>query len=105
MAYPKITVNTGLALQVIASDTIPIPAPDLPQITGTNTSNTVDKLVDLNANFSTVSIGDIVYNTATNAVATVDAVDSNTILELSANIFTNAPNDTYIVFVGGPPGS
>jgi|TARA_R100001163_G_scaffold1869_11_gene2953 hypothetical protein len=105
MAYPKITVNTGLALQVIASDTIPIPAPDLPQITGTNTSNTADKLVDLNANFSTVSIGDIVYNTATNAVATVDAVDSNTILELSANIFTNAPNDTYIVFVGGPHGS
>ena len=28
MAYPKITVNTGKALAVIASDTIPIPSPD-----------------------------------------------------------------------------
>jgi len=32
----------------------------------------------------------------------VTAVDSSTILELSSDIFTNAPNDTYIVFQGGP---
>jgi len=102
MAYPKITVNTGLAQRVIASDSIPIPYPNLPQITGTNTANTADKLVDLNADFSNVIVGDIVYNDSTLTVATVTAVDSSTILSLSADIFTNAPNDTYTVFQGGP---
>ncbi len=101
MAYPKITVNTGLALQVIAADSIPIPYPGLPQLTGTNTSNTADKLVDLNADFSNVVVHDIVYNTATGTIATVTEVDT-TILTLTADIFQNAPNDTYIVFQGGP---
>ena len=102
MAYPKITVNTGLALPVIAADSIPIPYPGCPQVTGTNTANTTDKLVDVGADFSNVVIGDIVYNTATGAAATVTGLDSSTILDLSADIFTNAPNDTYIVFQGGP---
>lgn len=102
MAYPKITVNTGLALQVIAADSIPIPYPGLPQLTGNNTANTTDKLVDVGADFSNVVVHDIVYNTATGTIATVTAVDSSTILELSADIFQNAPNDTYIVFQGGP---
>tara|TARA_B100000963_G_scaffold359654_1_gene387603 strand:+ start:651 stop:1208 length:558 start_codon:yes stop_codon:yes gene_type:complete len=102
MAYPKITVNTGLALEVIAADSIPIPFPGCPQLTGNNTANTTDKLVDVGADFSNVVIGDIVYNTATGTIATVTAVDSSTILELSADIFQNAPNDTYIVFQGGP---
>ena len=102
MAYPKITVNTGLALQVIAADSISIPHPGLPQITGTNTSDTTDKLIDLNADFSNVIFGDIVYNTALGSIATVTAIDSSTILTLSADIFQNAPNDTYIVFQGGP---
>ena len=102
MAYPKITVNTGLAVQVIAADSIPIPYPGCPQLTGNNTANTTDKLVDVGADFSNVIVGDIVYNTATGGVATVTVVDSSTILELSSDIFTNAPNDTYIVFQGGP---
>lgn len=102
MAYPKITVNTGLALQVIAADSIPIPHPGLPQVTGSNTANTTNKLVDVGADFSNVVVHDIVYNTATGTIATVTAVDSSTILELSADIFQNSPNDTYIVFQGGP---
>ena len=102
MAYPKITVNTGLAQRVIASDSIPIPYPNLPQITGTNTANTADKLVDVGADFSNVIVGDIVYNDSTLTVATVTAVDSSTILSVSADIFTNAPNDTYTIFQGGP---
>ena len=101
MAYPKITVNTGLALQVIAADSIPIPHPGLPQLTGTNTADSTDKLVDVGADFSNVIIGDIVYNTALGSIATVTEVDT-TILTLSADIFQNAPNDTYIVFQGGP---
>ena len=102
MAYPKITVNTALALPVIAADSIPIPHPGLPQVTGNNTADTTDKLVDVGADFSNVIISDIVYNTATGTIATVTAVDSSTILSLSADIFQDSPNDTYIVFQGGP---
>jgi len=104
MAYPKITVNTGLAQEVISSDTLPIPSPNLPVLSGNNTANTEDKLVDVGADFSNVEVNDIVYNTATGTIATVTAV-SPTILDISANIFLNAPNDTYIVFLGGPNGS
>tara|TARA_R100001530_G_scaffold40616_1_gene31183 strand:+ start:855 stop:1388 length:534 start_codon:yes stop_codon:yes gene_type:complete len=103
MAYPKITVNTGLVVSLIASDTIPIPAPDLPQITGTTTTTTTDKLVDTSEDFSNVQVGDIVYNTTDNTSATVVAVDSDTILEVSADIFTSS--EDYIIFLGGPNGS
>lgn len=103
MAYPKITVNTGLVLSVIASDTIPIPAPDLPQETGTTTATTADKLVDVGADFSNVSVGDIVYNTTDSTSATVTAVDSTTILSLSADIMSSP--EVYIIFLGGPNGS
>tara|TARA_Y100001972_G_scaffold119333_1_gene160508 strand:- start:5252 stop:5809 length:558 start_codon:yes stop_codon:yes gene_type:complete len=102
MAYPKITVNTGLALPVIAADSIPIPYPGCPQLTGNNTANSANELVDVGADFSNVVIGDIVYNTATGTIATVTALNSSTIIKLSADIFQNSPNDTYIVFQGGP---
>ena len=69
MAYPKITVNTGLAQEVISSDTLPIPSPSLPVLSGTTTATTADKLVDVGADFSNVSIGDIVYNTTDNTSA------------------------------------
>ena len=103
MAYPKITVNTGLVLNPIASDTLPIPSPDLPQITGATTASTSDKLVDVGADFSNVEINDIVYNTTDNTSAFVTAIDSSTILSISADIFTS-PED-YIIFLGGPHGS
>ncbi len=105
MAYPKITVNTGLALQVIAADSLPIPDANLPQVTGVNSTNTTDKLVAVAADFSNVSVHDIVYNTATGGISSVKVVESSTILELTSDIFTNAPNDTFIVFEGGPNGS
>ena len=103
MAYPKITVNTGLVLSVTASDTIPIPAPSLPQLTGTTTATTADKLVDVGEDFSNVQVGDIVYNTTDNTVATVTAIDSTTILSVSADIFSSPEN--YTIFLGGPNGS
>ena len=103
MAYPKITVNTGVALEVIASDTLPIPAPDLPKLSGVTTATTADKLVDVSEDFSNVSVGDIVYNTADKTSASVVAVESTTILELSADIFTSSK--TYTIFLGGPNGS
>jgi len=103
MAYPKITVNTGLALEVISSDTLPIPDPDVPVISGTTTAATTDKLVDVGADFSEVEVGDIVYNTTDNTSATVVAIDSSTILEVSADIFTSP--EAYTIFLGGPNGS
>jgi len=103
MAYPKITVNTGLSLEIIASDTLPIPSPGLPVISGTTTAATTDKLVDVGADFSEVEIGDIVYNTTDNTSATVVAIDSSTILEVSADIFTSP--EAYTIFLGGPNGS
>ena len=99
MAYPKITVNTGFALEIIASDTLTIPSPDVPVISGTTTAATTDKLVDVGADFSEVKVGDIVYNTTDKTSATVVAVDSSTILEVSADIFTSP--ETYTIFLGG----
>lgn len=103
MAYPKITVNTGLALSIIASDTLPIPAPDLPQITGTADTNTPDKLVDTSADFSTVNVGDIVYNTTDNTSGAVTAVDSTTTLSFATDLFPDG-NENYIIFTAGAIG-
>jgi len=103
MAYPKITVNTGLALKLIASDTLPIPSPDLPTLSGTTTAVTADKLVDVGADFSNVSVGDIVYNTTGDTSVSVTAIDSTTILSVSADIFGSPQN--YTIYLGGPNGS
>ena len=103
MAYPKITVNTGLAQEVISSDTLPIPSPNLSVLSGTTTAATANKLVDVGADFSNVSVGDIIYNTTDNTSATVVAIDSSTILEVSADIFTSP--EAYTIFLGGPNGS
>jgi len=103
MAYPKITVNTGMTLQVVGSDSIPIPAADLPVLSGTTTAATANKLVDVGADFSNVSVGDIIYNTTDSSVATVTAIDTSTILSVSEDIFTSPEN--YTIFLGGPNGS
>ena len=64
MAYPKITVNTGLVLDVIVkSDTVNIPWPGA-QITGTGTA------VDSGTNTAT--------NNKKNAKTTVNPVDEET---------------------------
>lgn len=105
MAYPKITVNTGLTIAVIASDTIPIPDPGLPQLTGRTTGTTGGKLIDASENFETngVVIGDIVYNTTDSTVTTITAIDSADTLSVASNIFSTDEN--YIIFQGGPLAS
>ena len=103
MAYPKITVNTGLARKIIASDTIPVPSSDLPVLSGATTAVAASKLVDSGANFSNVSVGDIIYNTTDSTSATVTAIDSSTTLSISADIFTST--EDYTIFLGGPNGS
>tara|TARA_R100000231_G_scaffold26276_4_gene23830 strand:+ start:4630 stop:5169 length:540 start_codon:yes stop_codon:yes gene_type:complete len=103
MAYPKITVNTGLSLSIIASDTLPIPAPDLPQITGTADTDVTNKLKDTTANFSTVNVGDIVYNTTDNTSGAVTAVDSTDTISFATDLFPDG-NENYIIFTAGPVG-
>jgi len=100
MAYPKITVNTGQALEVISHNTYPIPSPSAVQLSGTTSGTTADKLVDTGSDFSNVIVGDIIYNTTDSTVTVVTAVDSTTILSVADNIFTN--NEAFIVFQAGP---
>ena len=111
MAYPKITVNTGQALIVVPSDTIPIPNPNFIAATGvgnkvdsgTNTSVTTNKLVDSGATFESttaplpVVVGDVAYNTTTPADAPVTAVDSTTTLAFGSNIFASTSQNYLIV--------
>jgi len=103
MAYPKITVNTGLALEIIASDSLPIPSSDLPKKSGQSTGTSAGKLTDTNANFSSVSVNDIIYNTTDKTSAIVTAIDSNTVISVSEDIFVSG--DNYTAFLGGPNGS
>ena len=95
------------AIPVALSDTINIPGPAV-RVSGDTTSITANKLVDTNANFVTtynadgtinnqgVVVGMVVYNMKAMdttdslgpTVATITAIDSNTQLSLSADIFT-----------------
>ena len=107
MAYPKITVNTGQALIVVPSDTIPIPNPNFIAATGVgnkvdsgvNTSIATNKLIDNLSSWTSttpplpVVVGDVVYNTTTPANAAVTAVDSGTQLAFASNIFQATPEN------------
>ena len=112
MAYQKL--QAGEALAILTSDTINIPNPANQVISGTTTATTADKLVDSGATFSTggVKVGDIIYNTTDSTIATVTAVDSETTLSVSANIFASgeayqvytqsneSPNNGCVLYVG-----
>jgi hypothetical protein len=109
MAYPKITVNTGLVLDLsVKSDSVDIPWPGA-QITGTgtfldsgaNTAVTQDKLEDGGATFTSatapfpVVVGDKVFNTTTPGNALVTGVAA-TILDLGTDIFQATP-ENYLI--------
>lgn len=104
---PNETMNqASLAFKVIPSNTINIPQPYV-SASGTNNSILVDSLEDTTADFMGVGttipavlVGDTVYNETTNLIATVTKV-GNTILELSADIFTGTPED-YTVYQANP---
>lgn len=178
MAYPKITVNTGLAVNVFASDTIRIPYPGLPQVTGvsdavvsgTTTGQNTNELIDTTKDFTSttaplpvvngdkafnittpgnavvtgvavdtlsfasnpfatgtqayvvtrpnhlidaagdfitkgVSVGDVVYNTTAETIATVTAVNNAVDITLSADIFglSTTYDDAYVIYLAGSP--
>jgi len=63
---------------------------------GTATATTADKLVDANQGFTdAIYVGMTVYNTTDSTTASVTAIDSDTILSLSADIM--ASGETYII--------
>ena len=110
MAYPKITVNTALALEILASDTLTIPAPDLPVLSGTSTgitsgtanANVVSELVDTTTDFLAatpplpVVVGDTVISIASGAATAAIAPITATGIALGADIFPDG-NETYAI--------
>ncbi len=69
------------------------------RLTGNQTNHTTNNtLFDDQASFiETANIGDIVFNLRTNESATITLVDTNTLLTISANIFTSGNFDPYII--------
>jgi len=100
MAYQKLQVGVGL--KVIPSTTINIPNVSGPTESGTDTTGTTDKLTDSAASFTNNLVGYIVYNTTQEKVATVTAVDSPTVLSLSAD--TMATGDSYTLYADDNAG-
>ena len=96
MAYQKL--QTERANLVVPSDTIDIPDPGLAITSSTDTAGTSSKLTDTSKNFNTlnVKVGDIIHNTTDDTIATVTAIDSDTVLSISANIM--ASSDAYTIF-------
>tara|TARA_R110002020_G_scaffold119205_8_gene272098 strand:+ start:835 stop:1362 length:528 start_codon:yes stop_codon:yes gene_type:complete len=86
-------------IEVVPSDTINIPNPGSATITGVADNTVVGKLEDSTQNFAVsngnpVAIGDIVFNTRDTTIATVTAIDSPTVLSISADIMANTEGYT-----------
>lgn len=91
-------LQASSAIEVIPSDTINIPNPAAKVASGTQTSATANKLTDTGATFNNgdVKVGDIVYDKTGLQIATVTAIDSATVLSLSADIFT--ATEDYVIY-------
>lgn len=100
MAYQKL--QAGLAVDVIPSDTINIPVPNVVVSDITDVSVTLNKLNDATVDFVelNVKVGDTVYNTSTTGIAKVVQVEDANTLVLSANIFSSA-SQNYIIYSSG----
>jgi hypothetical protein len=113
MAYQKL--QAGLAVDVIPSDTINIPVPNV-TISGTSIATpSTNKLKSTTSDFieANVKAGDTVYNTTTTGIAKVVQVEDANTLVLTADIFnagsqaftiyssTDHPNQGCVLYVGG----
>lgn len=87
-------------IRVVPSDTIDIPNPSALSIssaaTGLSANQLVDAAQDFTATSNPVAIGDIVFNTTDNTIATITSIDSATTLNISANIM--APAENYSIY-------
>ena len=93
-------LQASRALAGVPSDKIGIPDVGISPASGTQTSATANKLTDTGATFETsgVKAGMIVHDTTGGSIATVTAVDSETVLSLSADIFT--ATEDYVIYEG-----
>ena len=112
MAYQKL--QAGEALAVIASNIVNVPNPANQVISGTTTATTTSKLVDSGGTFIAqgVKFGDIIYDRTGLSTATVTAVDSETTLSVSSDVFVSgdsyeiytqsleSPNNGCVLYVG-----
>jgi len=98
MAYQKLQVER--ALEVIKSDTINVPNIAGPSFSGTTTGDAANKLVDINASFTSNVLGYIVYSGT--QIATVTAVDDANTLSLSADIMVSG--EAYTLYADDNQG-
>lgn len=91
-------LNASRAMRIVFSDTIPIPNIATATASGSATATTTNKLVDSTKNFSELGVqkGNIIYNTTDFTAALVTAVDSETTLSVSADVF--ASGETYTIY-------
>ena len=96
MAYQKLQVSQ--ALKVAPSDTVHIPDPSTKVISGTTDATTANKLELSTATFLTdgIQTNAIVYNTTDNTAAYVTAIDSDTVLSVSVDIF--ATGEDFVIY-------
>ena len=100
MAYQKL--QPGLAAKVVLSDTIDIPLPSSPKLTGATTGTSANELVNAAGGFTDIpelKAGAIVVNTNTSTIATVVSIDSATTLTLSADIFVGVAPENYEIYL------
>lgn len=99
----NVRIQPSRALTVIKSDNADIPYPAV-ATSGTTTAAGVNQLIDAGKNFPALQIypGNIVYNIATGASATIIDVSpaTPTVLTLNANIFIGA--QAYIIYQSSP---
>ena len=99
----NVRIQPSRALAVYKSDNADIPYPAV-ATSGTTTANGASQLIDAGKNFPALQIypGNIVYNTATGASATITDVSpaTPTTLTLNANIFIGA--QAYIIYQSSP---
>jgi len=98
MAYQKL--QTSRALQsVIVNDVVNIPDISNRHATGANSAISANQLVCAAASqtfLTSITLGDIVYNTTSNLSATVTGIVDDVTLDLSANIFLGTPQNFNI---------
>lgn len=92
------------ALEVIPSDTVNIPYPNM-VLESATTDSDADYLIDENVNFITlgIKIGDTVLNSDQSTWAIVVGIKDENTLKISENIFTGSPN-VYKIYQGTNQG-
>tara|TARA_R100001443_G_scaffold116998_1_gene139446 strand:+ start:1446 stop:1919 length:474 start_codon:yes stop_codon:yes gene_type:complete len=97
MAYQKLQGKR--AINVTPTDGVQIPSPSDEVASGDTSATVANQLVSATAEFiGKVLPGSTVINIDTGAWATVEKVQSNTELVLSANIFAGAPGESFKVY-------